>query len=940
MKQMKIKKIEIFSYGKWVNQTFYLNDDLNVFLGRNGAGKTSLASFILSILFGFPDMRKKGQRDYDTNPQMTFGGRLYVHETCLGEVVLERTRQAGRVNCLMKVDNGTPVEVNDFSEVLGGLTKKEYLRYFGFNEQELMNFLWEDEAELSNSLLSMGLSGRQVLTQLKPKLEARSEELYKRQGQKPALNQQFEQLAEVNSQLEKAKASESRYYDLKQAKEEIKQRLESLKEKEQAIRIKQGDLRLANDASSLIARKQALSRELIQYQFRDFPSDFKEQWLEVSHDLAEAKKYMKSQQSFDDQATSLYHIGDDIKDERKPSTSEKALTPGEDWLIDHLEQGAAMLKEARSYHQEMADKQEISDRLAKNRYIIERNMKALGAETRAELPNPLSEVERQAWQKRKTELDNRRIFYENTKQELEKNLQEKQSLEAEYAEVSDRFEAFKDTIAERTSHWMKTFGLTLLIFGLVLFFLYFFALKQEFLMFSGGIAASLGLLCAIVGFIQSALSQKAVKEENQAFSLDLRDINSEKAEITRQIDLQNDRLHELERDSANFMAELEQAVIDHGGSQYIEPLVWLDNTYVEDIIRAEIAIDNLMQEVSSDYVDPSLEEAWGTYRKVTGLYTEDRGQVYQQFEREYLHARDLGVEYRYQQAAKVKEAEAYEKAKAHYDQIKKRMDYLTERYQIADGEDVLSLIAKEEDMKAKKEELNHLANNLKPSLDRYYEEGNSVSVEALIQDVSNQLQKLESEKEELLRQYSQIATDIKALEQSGRLDRIEQSLNDEVEKATDLASEYLAQKLAIAAIENATYEADSKAMDPLLAQANENLKILSGGRLGPLTYRDGQLRIQVLAYEETMIKQLSTGERALLFVAMRFAFLNSELQQVQLPIIIDEAFSQLDDIYSDAIYQFIAKYSETGQVLLFTIDEYLAEQVHNDYIIRLMQARS
>ncbi|MDN6731077.1 MAG: AAA family ATPase, partial [Atopostipes suicloacalis] len=51
---MKIKKLVIYGYGKWIDQTFDLNEDIQIFLGENEAGKSTLMSFIHSIFFGFP----------------------------------------------------------------------------------------------------------------------------------------------------------------------------------------------------------------------------------------------------------------------------------------------------------------------------------------------------------------------------------------------------------------------------------------------------------------------------------------------------------------------------------------------------------------------------------------------------------------------------------------------------------------------------------------------------------------------------------------------------------------------------------------------------------------------------------------------------------------------------------------------------------------------
>ena len=56
---MRIKTLDIYGYGRWINQKFDINDDIQLFYGRNESGKSTLQSFIRSILFGFPSRRKK-----------------------------------------------------------------------------------------------------------------------------------------------------------------------------------------------------------------------------------------------------------------------------------------------------------------------------------------------------------------------------------------------------------------------------------------------------------------------------------------------------------------------------------------------------------------------------------------------------------------------------------------------------------------------------------------------------------------------------------------------------------------------------------------------------------------------------------------------------------------------------------------------------------------
>ena len=165
---MHIQRFEIFGYGKWVDQSFQLTPNLNIFSGLNGSGKTTLMSFLLSVMFGFPNTRRKNARNYDTNDNIKYGGRLYLTNTKYGDVMIERTKTNGKQQLTYTINEGEKQVTNDVSFLWNDLSKTDYLAYFGFSEDDLMDFVWDDEEDFAKSLMSIGMSGRQVLTDITP----------------------------------------------------------------------------------------------------------------------------------------------------------------------------------------------------------------------------------------------------------------------------------------------------------------------------------------------------------------------------------------------------------------------------------------------------------------------------------------------------------------------------------------------------------------------------------------------------------------------------------------------------------------------------------------------------------------------------------------------------------------------------------------------------
>ena len=50
---MKIKEITIYGYGKWVDQPFDSLTDLQIFYGKNEAGKSTLMVFLLNKVLNY-----------------------------------------------------------------------------------------------------------------------------------------------------------------------------------------------------------------------------------------------------------------------------------------------------------------------------------------------------------------------------------------------------------------------------------------------------------------------------------------------------------------------------------------------------------------------------------------------------------------------------------------------------------------------------------------------------------------------------------------------------------------------------------------------------------------------------------------------------------------------------------------------------------------------
>jgi len=70
-----IKDLHVYGYGKLENQRFPELGQLQIFFGENESGKSTIMSFIHSMLFGFPTKVQNEPR-YEPKMHAKYGGRL------------------------------------------------------------------------------------------------------------------------------------------------------------------------------------------------------------------------------------------------------------------------------------------------------------------------------------------------------------------------------------------------------------------------------------------------------------------------------------------------------------------------------------------------------------------------------------------------------------------------------------------------------------------------------------------------------------------------------------------------------------------------------------------------------------------------------------------------------------------------------------------------
>lgn len=210
---MKIKSLYIYGYGKFTEFAWNSIGSMQVVYGYNEAGKSTIMSFIHSILFGFP-AKQSSQLRYEPTYSHAYGGRLVVETKADGEVLIERVKGKAGGEVRIQFKDGTIGGEERLTSLLAGMNKALYQNLFSFDLKGIQDVQRLQGTEIGRYLLAAGTFGTDQLLSIEEELKKESEQLFKPNGRKPKLNQLLQQLKESEQELRKAKQQNREYESL------------------------------------------------------------------------------------------------------------------------------------------------------------------------------------------------------------------------------------------------------------------------------------------------------------------------------------------------------------------------------------------------------------------------------------------------------------------------------------------------------------------------------------------------------------------------------------------------------------------------------------------------------------------------------------------------------------------------------------------------------
>ncbi|MCY8103168.1 ATP-binding protein [Bacillus mojavensis] len=270
MKAMRIISLHIYQYGKFSNRTFHFSaSPVQLIYGLNEAGKTTMMSFIESMLFGFPKTKK-----YEPKSGGVYGGVLEAEHPEYGVMKIERTKGAAE-KVRVYTEYGEVKQEDFLKQLFQGTDRALYKAIYSFDVFGLQEIHTFNRDKIGEFLLFSSLFGAEAVSKLDSRLMKESERLFKPNGRNPHLNQELETLKQLAAKLKQAETEEAGYHQLLEEKRTLESRLAAaeteLKETAEHIR----SIERAIELKPVLIEKNALEQAIEQYPEHagQFPAD-------------------------------------------------------------------------------------------------------------------------------------------------------------------------------------------------------------------------------------------------------------------------------------------------------------------------------------------------------------------------------------------------------------------------------------------------------------------------------------------------------------------------------------------------------------------------------------------------------------------------------------------------------------------------------------------
>ncbi|MEB4593736.1 ATP-binding protein [Bacillus amyloliquefaciens] len=959
---MKITAMHIYQYGKFSDRSFQLSDSpVQVIYGLNEAGKTTLMSFIKSVLFGFPKSKK-----YEPKNGGVYGGTVELKHGDHGAVKIERTKGAAE-KVRVYTASGEIKDGEWLKQLLSDTDRALYEAIYSFDVFGLQEIQAFNRDKIGEFLLYSSLFGSEAAAKLDGRLAKELDRMYKPNGRNPRLNQELDTLKRLSAQLKQAEAAEAGYHSLLEEKKSAGGRLQDAEARLKDITEEIKTVKSAIEAKPLADKKTALESELSSYPeaLKQFPKD-------GMHQLEKYESHLHPK------AARLEGLRAKAAELRRQA---ELLAPNE-VLLQKERQLQELSGEQHMYESRGEQLAAIQSQIRQTSARVSSGLQQLGRHeedgilslnTDYEYEWRLQEAVQSAGQarERKTQLD---AIFEQARLELEE-AERKHAVTAENIldpavrkEKEAALQSYKQTADTEGDEWQahvqhlekQRAKQKKLFLGAGILFIAIFAMLKEWLpaaLFTG--ALLLYMLSGMQKPLPTERGGPGHKKKKPAISKEAADLLQE--------ELWRDGRHRQQLIADQAVLEQKEAAYERVIRQYEEweaemapsekqaelfmeelgfsgsPSHLLDAYHVMKDVKKEIlnkheltieagrlqklqrAFEDRVKKLSpSDGKELSVKERLHVLLAQAERAREEAKRK-QALETDLLHAqeqmRELNEEvHYYEQQVKQLFMAAGAKNREHFCELARLNESRRET---------------ERQLREIKTHLSGIGGKqLKPYMSRTVSE-----LEHTVVQKETEKKTLEEKSAQLREQTALLTVKQEQLESSGLVSDLKQQTEMQKERVKKTAKEWAALQTVRHIIREKMERHKKVTLPRLLETAGALYGPLTDGRYHKLYFSEADDSIMVMRKDGTVFSagELSQAACEQLYAAIRFALASERESAVSLPFLLDDSFVHFDRQRLQRLFDVLNQLSEGGrQILYFTCHEHVSRSFQSGQVMRLL----
>lgn len=939
---MRIKEIDIYGYGKWVDQNFKVNQGLQVFLGHNEAGKSTLMSFIHSILFGFPTRTSRDLR-YEPRESSKYGGKIIIEDRRFGEVQIERVHGKVTGDVTVTFEDGTTGSEELLETILYELNQVTFKNIYSFSLTDIENVHQLDKNKLSRYLFTIGALGTEHYLDLVDELEAEANELYRPSGRVRPLNMQLEAIEQQEEELLALEKYNAQYLELLEESKAQQDTLSELEFKQKMTEKKLADLLEIKKEWHVVEEVQSLEKELAAIDLPPLKEDgyylleeYKKEREQLAHDLRQLAIQLESQkeklsnpemiETYQENKDLLHQLEDDLPD-----------------MIEQLNAIKSLDEETKRLE---ADSERLAARLHIQKTTLEPSEFTAAEVEIVESWQSAFEVE----QEKLDALDQKMQTFEN---ELTAQHHKLDQLEA-VMWSADELEAVEKQLQQSSSQPVEKkkqtnsplFWVGLLTTGglFASAFLFEWPVKGLLLLFS-----LLALILSGVLFLKNKGDQKEDGEQADDSSQELL-----REQVSKQQHLKSEWREALsEVDERQFAFEGVQANFERA----IQMQSSLENNWRNLLLNHQLADDIPFEEaaeameMTNDYLEfvAKIKESKKQQEKLNGeleeqtrgiskLLPEDFDNVGEKILAFRSHLRLLKNEVAHEEK-KIEKLTQLENEQKQLQQnqrsVNQKISYLIEMAGVETEEEFVEQYALKKSYDEKSSRLKFLKENL-PDL-----ESSEFSDKEEIADAEakarNLLEDLEQKNKDALRAQANTQLTIEKIEKDGTYTGKLQAFENKKAVVQNYVDEWISNKLAAGMIRKTLDQVTEEKFKEIIQEAEKYFELLTDSNYKKINFQKDELFVINNQGDLVDVRGLSRGTAEPLYVAIRLAYIRHTSDKMDFPLIMDDPFVNFDHGRKVKMYELLRKFSRDLQIIYFSFDSDVVSYFNADEIIELNQ---